>query len=139
MTVRYQMKLKGLDEYLEHIAQSGQDVDAAAAKAVAAGGDVVLESMLEIVPVGDAAKGDKHPGNLKAHLERSSVQQDGNFISIDVGMSKNTDKDTAIYGNVQEYGSATNAAQPYIRPAFDKNRKRVRHAELKVLKAEGVL
>ena len=41
MTVRYQMKLKGLDEYLEHIAQSGQDVDAAAAKAVAAGGDIL--------------------------------------------------------------------------------------------------
>jgi HK97 gp10 family phage protein len=129
MTVRFQMDLKGMAEYLEQIVQAGRDVDAAAAKAVAAGGDVVHGSMLDKVPV--------LSGNLKSKLERTEPTQEGNFISVEVGMSKNTDADTAIYGNVQEYGSATNPAQPYIRPSFDENKAKVRAAEKAVLQEEG--
>jgi HK97 gp10 family phage protein len=129
MTVRFQMDLKGMAEYLEQIARAGKDVDAAAAKAVAAGGDVVHDSMLEKVPV--------LTGNLKSKLERTAPTQDGNFISVEVGMSRSTDAETAIYGNVQEFGSATNKAQPYLRPAFDENKARVREAEKAVLKEEG--
>lgn len=131
MTVRFQMDLKGMSEYLEEIARAGQNVDAAAAKAVAAGGDVVHGSMLDKVPV--------LTGNLKAHLVRTEPTQEGNFISVEVGMSKNTDADTALYGNVQEYGSATNPAQPYIRPSFDENKARVRAAEKAVLQGEGLI
>jgi len=129
VTVRFQMDLKGMSEFLEQIARAGQDVDAAAAKAVAAGGDVVYDAMLEKVPV--------LSGNLKAHLVRTEPTQDGNFVSVEVGMSRSADVDTAIYGNVQEFGSASNPAQPYLRPAFDENKSKVRAAEKAVLQGEG--
>lgn len=125
------MDLKGLSEYLEAIARSGLDVDAAAAKAVEAGGDVVLDAMLDKVPV--------LTGNLKAHLERTPAQQDGNFIFVEVGLSKDIDVETAIYGNVQEYGSGHMQAQPYIRPAFDENKGRVRATEKAALAEVGIV
>lgn len=131
MAVRFQMDLKGLGEYLELIVQAGLDVDAAAAKAVAAGGDVILVEMLDKVPV--------LTGNLKDHLVRTEPVQDGNFISVTVGISPDVDVDTAIYGNVQEYGSANNEAQPYIRPSFDGKKRQARAAQKAVLEAEGIL
>lgn len=136
MTVRYQMNLKGLSEYLEALGKDGVAIDAIAKEAVAAGGDVVLESMLNKVPVGSPP--DPHIGNLKAHLERTAPEQDGNFISVEVGLRRDTDANTAIYGNVQEYGSASNQAQPYIRPSFDENKAKVRAAEKSVLEAAGM-
>lgn len=45
-----------------------------------------------------------------------------------------TDEKTAIYANVQEYGSATTPAHPYIRPALDEDKRAARKAMLKVLK-----
>jgi HK97 gp10 family phage protein len=137
MTCRYQFDLKGMSEYLEEIARAGQNVDAAAAAAVTAGGSVVHAAMLEKVPVGEAPD-DPHPGNLKRHLVLTPAQQDGNFIWVDVGMDLDADADTAIYGNVQEYGSAHNHAQPYIRPSFDNNKRQVRQAEKQTLVEMGV-
>ena len=137
MTVRYQMKLTGLEEYLERIVQAGLNVDASAAKAVEAGSEIVLDSMLEKVPVGQAPE-DPHPGNLKKHVKRTQPQQDGNLIFCQIGVL-DADANTAIYGNVQEYGSGSNSPQPYVRPAFDENKGKVRAAEKAVLEAEGVL
>ena len=134
MTTRGTINLKGLEEYLENIAQAGENVDEAAARAVDAGAEVVLESMHRLVP--------KDTGNLDEHLMKTDPQQDGNFIFSEVGMPKgkaNLDADTARYGNVQEYGSARTHAQPYIRPSFDKTKSAVRKAERESLKGDGVI
>jgi HK97 gp10 family phage protein len=137
MTCRYVMSLKGLDDFLEAFAQAGQNVDQAVAQALQAGGDEILDEMLSRVPVGKAPH-DPHPGNLMRHLVRTPAAISGHFVSVTVGLQDGTDAETAIYGNVQEYGSAHVAAQPYIRPAFDKNRSAVRKAEVAALKAVGV-
>jgi HK97 gp10 family phage protein len=137
MPVRYQMTLSGLDAYLEAFNALGGNVDQAAAKALEAAGDLILAEMESRVPVGRAPQ-DPHPGNLKAHLKRQPVEISGHFISVTVGVDPNVDKDTAIYGNVQEYGSKHDAAQPYIRPAFDESKAKVRAIEKQVLQAEGV-
>lgn len=131
MTVRFQMDLKGLGEYLERLVQAEKDVDQAAAKALSAGGDVILGAMLDKVPV--------LTGNLKSNLVRTEPRQDGNFIYVEVGIRRDVDKDTAIYGNVQEYGSVRLQAQPYVRPAFDENKGRASAAQRDVLKAEGFI
>lgn len=130
MTTRGTISLKGFDEYLERVAKAGRDVDKAAAEAVAAGGDVLLEGMQRRVP--------KDTYNLEQHLERTEPKRDGNYTFVEVGLSKQADADTARYGNAQEYGSSSMAAQPYIRPTLDEDGSKARAAVGKTLKEAGV-
>ena len=133
MTARVSFKMKGFDEYFEKLAKAGKDIDAAADRANVAGGDVILEGMVERVP--------RDTGNLAEHLERSEPIVDGNFHSIKIGMrpGNGTDPDTARYGNVQEYGSATTPAQSYIRAGFDKKKNKARKAQKESLIKDGAL
>lgn len=134
--------LKGFGEYLEEIARAGQDIDAAAQRAIAKGADILEVEMESLVPIGDAAKGDPHPGNLLAHIKTKGPLQEGNFSYAEVGVIHDlayTDAETAIYGNVQEYGSATNKAQPYIRPAIDSKRRTVMTTMKESLQEEGLI
>ena len=131
MTTHASLNLKGLDAYLEKVAQAGRDVDQAAANAVTAGGDVLLAGELELVP--------RDTNLLAETLARSTPAQDGNFIYVEVGMPRGAPAEVARYGNVQEYGSSSMAAQPYIRPAIDQKAAKVRAAEKKSLEQDGIL
>lgn len=137
MVVRVSFELKGLDEYLEKISRAGRDVDAAAGRAVAVGGDVLLAGMQRRVPV--------DTGNLKDHLERSEVDKDGNFVFVSVGMkpASQVDAATARYGNAQEYGYKRGKKhyppRSYIRASFDSDKSKVRAAQKKSLEGDGIL
>lgn len=130
MTVRIKVETKGFAEYLERVAELSGDVDRIAGDALEAGAQILLDEMKERVPV--------LTRNLKDHLAASAVQQDANFVYVDVGIL-DADRDTAIYANVQEYGSTSNPAQPYIRPAFDTSKSRVRAAQKEVFQKAGVV
>ena len=138
MPIRAQWNMKGMANYLEDIAQAGIDIDVAAEKAVVAGGQIILNTMLEDVPVGKSPE-DRHPGQLKSHIKMSDPVHEGNTVFVDVGIEESAPADVHIYGGVQEYGSTSNQAQPYIRPAFDKNKARVKAAQKKALHDEGLL
>ena len=119
MPVRYKLETKGLSEYLEKLAQAGEDVDRIADQALEAGGDVLLEGMDRRVP--------KLTGNLRSKLKRSESVRDGNFHSVTVGLGEDTDAETLRYGGAQEYGwGPDHPAQPYIRPAIDEDMKQAR-------------
>lgn len=135
MATKGQLSLRGLEAYLEELARAGQDVDAAVKRAIQAGAQPIVEQMLQDVPVGDP-KVDPHPGNLKKHITIDGPHQEGNFVYVDVGVI-NPDDETAIYGNVQEYGSPSNRAQPYIRPALKSKRSAAMSAMKESLKNEG--
>lgn len=122
---------KGFAEYLEKIAQAGLDVDKAAANAVAAGGNVLLEGMQRRVP--------RLTGELAKALERTEPEQDGNYIFVEVGVSIDAEDEVARYGNVQEFGSAHTPAQPYIRPSIDEDRSKVFQAQKKSLEQDGLI
>ena len=49
MTVRVIWKLNGMEKYLEALYEAGKDVEAAADRAVAAAGAVLLEGMRSVV------------------------------------------------------------------------------------------
>ena len=121
MPVRYKLETKGFAEYLEALVQAGKDIDAVADEALEAGGDVLLAGMDQRVP--------KDTGNLESHLDRSEPERDGNFHSVTVGLSSDTDAVTARYGGAQEFGwGPDHPAQPYIRPAIDEDMKSARVA-----------
>ena len=134
MVCRASFTLKGLDEYLEKIAQAGLDVDQAAAHAVVAGGDVLVTGMVKRAP--------EKTGNLKRHLQRTKPVLEGNVTFILVGVLDGEylpDAKLATYANVQEYGSAHTPAHPYIRPTFDEDKSKMRAAERAALQADGIL
>ena len=138
MPIKSRLTTKGFEEYLEKIARAGRNVDAAADRALLAGGEILLDGMERRVPVGEAPH-DPHPDNLKAHLELMGPVQEGNFHYIDVGLGKDTDADTARYGNVQEFGSATTPAQPYVRPTLDSDMGKARKAIKAELEESGTI
>jgi HK97 gp10 family phage protein len=131
MAVRGNLSLKGLEKYLETLAEAGKDVDAAADRANVAGGDVALAGTERRVP--------KDTHNLEQHLSRSAPQADGNFHYVTVGLDPDTDADTARYGNAQEFGTSEMAAQPYIRPTFDEDKAKIRKAQRQSLEQDGKL
>jgi len=131
MPIKTRLTTQGFAEYLEKIAQAGSDIDAAADEALQAGGTILLDGMQRRVP--------KDTGNLEAHLELMGPVQDGNFHYVDVGLGKGTDADTAGYGNVQEFGSATTPAQPYVRPTLDSDMGKAKKAMKAVFEESGLI
>jgi HK97 gp10 family phage protein len=131
MAARVSFSVMGFEEYLERIARAGRDIDAAAGKAVAAQGDLILEGMEARAPV--------LTGKLKITLARTPVRQDGNFVYIEVGMPRDADADVARYGNAQEYGTSSMPAHSYIRAGFDEKKNKARALARKVLEQDGML
>ena len=138
MTTKATFNLQGMAKYLEDIVQAGIDIDPAADRALQAGAQVLHPEMQRLVPVGNAAEGDEHPGNLKRNIVIAGPFQEGNLHTIEVGVL-DADKETAIYGNVQEYGSPSKhiPAQPYIRPAIDGKKSATKKAIKQSLVSEG--
>lgn len=126
MPIRVTVNTKGLDALLEAVAKKGADLDAVAGQAVQAACEVLLDEMQKRVPL--------DTGNLADTLAIDGPKQSGLYISATVGIPNNADKDTAIYGAVQEYGSARTPAQPFIRPAVEAKRSAARKAMIDVLK-----
>lgn len=118
MAIRTKFSTKGFREYLEKIEKAGKDIDPITDEALSAGGGVLLDGMQRRVP--------KDTHNLEHHLAVDGPHQDGNFHYIEVGLPRGTDAETARYGNAQEYGTSSMAAQPYIRPTLDSDIRKAR-------------
>lgn len=130
MTTRTKLTTKGLEAYLEKVADAGAKIDPAADRALVAGGAVLAEGMEERAP--------KLSGELASKIKATEPAQDGNFHYIEVGVITD-DAEVARYGNVQEFGSSTNAAQPYVRPTLDGDMTKARGEMRKSLKKDALL
>lgn len=143
MVCRVTSSAKGIEDLLEGLVQKGVDVDKAAAKAVSAAGDEILEGMLGNVPVGDAGKGDPHPGQLMRTLVRTEPILDGNYTFVTIGMPPDAPADVARYGNAQEYGYRRGGRQyppqSYVRKGFDEKKAKARQKLKETLIQEGML
>lgn len=130
MSTTGRLDFSGLSNYLEELARAGQDVDAAAARALDAGAQPILTQMKVLVP--------KDTHNLEGHLGVDGPHRTGNFTYVDIGVVT-ADRETAIYGNVQEYGSSSVEAQPYIRPSLKGKKAAAMRAMKESLKGEGLV
>jgi phage protein, HK97 gp10 family len=123
MPVRGVFEIKGLDKYLEDLAAAEKDVD-----------QVVSDVLTEAAPIAEKTMRDElhktsetWTGAAAATLFSSSVQRDGNYIFIELGA--NTGKDpAALY---KEYGTARQAAEPFLRISFRWLRKNKLKAMMK--------
>lgn len=130
MASRTKLTTKGFEQYLERLAQAGRDIDQVSDEALIQGGEILLNGMKTRVP-----KGETH--NLEKSLKVDGPHQDGNFHFVEVGVL-DADADTARYGNVQEYSSASTPAHPYIRPTLDGDMAKVRAAMKRVFIAAEI-
>lgn len=118
--MRAKQTLSGVEDQLERIAALAGGAGEAVDQALIAGADVALEGMQNRVPV--------DTGNLRDNLKRTEPVTDGNYHYIEVGLI-DVDSKTAIYGAVQEHGSSSVEAQPYVRPTIDEDRGKIRAAQ----------
>lgn len=119
MGAKATLKLTGVSDLLERIAQINGSVDDAADRALTAGAGVAIAGMKRRVAV--------DTGNLRNNIKKSNVKNDGGYFFINVGLV-DADAKTAKYGTVQEFGSTTTPAHPYIRPTMDSDKSEIRNA-----------
>lgn len=146
-------EFKGFEEWLDRVQQAGVDIDESTARAVDAGATVALTGMRKRVR--------KRLHNLENHIQKGDLERSGNNFSVKVGLldlgkpgarygvprirkrvSRRRNKvypREFLYGVVQEFGSSTMKAQPYIRPTFDNDRSKIRQAEIESLKRDGMV
>ena len=129
MTTKATLEVKGLEALMENILRAGVDIDAASQRALAKGAEILQSEMDALVPV--------DTGNLKSNITIDGPFQDGNFSYVQVGVV-HADAETAIYGNVIEYGSRNRPARSYIRAAIESKRAAAMSAIRASLKAEGL-
>jgi hypothetical protein len=124
---------RGLEEYIEDIQQAGKDIDAAVQRALTAGGAVMLDGMRDMVPVDQ--------GDLLKALVINGPYQDGNLISVEIGIDYDAPAEIHIIGGVQEYGSPSKHIPPqsYIRAAWDRFKRRTMKAIVDSLKADRMV
>jgi HK97 gp10 family phage protein len=131
MPVKSRLTTKGFEAYLEELARAGKAIDPITDTALLAGGEILVDGMHRRVA--------KDTENLDQHLGVEGPFQEGNFHYVEVGLRRDTDADTARYGNVNEFGSAKMAAQPFVRPALDEDLGKARAAMRDVFEQEGAL
>lgn len=119
--VRSSFEIKGLADYLETLQQGGQSVDQAVADVLATAGPIAEQRLEENL----RRTSETWTGSAAETIFSTPVQKDGNFFFVEVGVDAS--KDPA--GVYKELGTARQAAEPFIRPAF----RRLRQNEIKTM------
>ncbi|WP_373232105.1 HK97-gp10 family putative phage morphogenesis protein [Cohnella sp.] len=125
--------LSGLDEYLKRIEQAGKNAEDAVIMAI--------EESCEIVRADMVAGAERHRnrGEVVEAIAVSPVTKDGYVYSAAVGIDLNEHPE-AFHGIYQEYGDAHSPGfpDPFVRPAFDNNKNKVKKKQREILKREGM-
>lgn len=145
MALRGTFKLTGVEEYLKKVQEAGNNIDDAVKEAIKESAKPILDEMKSGASrhgIGEhtTPKGYtyKRTGEVLDSLEITDIKTDGNFIYAEVGVNEEKAKEGAWVAVFQEFGSPTFPADPFIRPAFDNNKSRVKSIQKGVLKRWGV-
>ena len=126
-TIKFE--LKGLDEYLKKIQEAGENIDEAVSLAVEESTKPIYEDIQKW------AKKHKLTGATLEGVAKTDVQKDGNKLFVEVGIDTTHSK-TAWHAVFVEYGTPKMAADPGIRPAY--NKSRIKKIQKEVLSKEGI-
>jgi HK97 gp10 family phage protein len=125
--------LSGLDEYLKKVQEAGNDINAAAQRAVVASAKPILRAIEIGVEQHDKGSGD----SLKS-VAMSDPVWEGNKVSVEVGIDSNIVY-RAWHWVFVEWGSPTNdPADPVVRDAFFDNKKLVTKIQKQIFAEEAI-
>jgi hypothetical protein len=122
------LTIRGLDQYMERLAQAQEDIDQVVAdvldEARAPAEDMLHDHLRE--------SSETWTGEMASQIDVSPVVRDGNFLFI---LLKDSDPG-AIY---KEYGRPRQAADPFLRPTLEYfRRKGIKQMLKRVLERMGV-
>lgn len=134
MPTKARLTLDGLEEYMEMLAKMGEDIDAAADQALAAGADVLVAGMQRRAPF----------SLIRNAIKRSEVLRDGNKHFVYIGVLRDSDPEVARIAAVWEFGGRNAPgpqkrkprpglkAHPFIRPALRGDSSKAKAAMAKI-------
>ena len=131
------LTISGLDEYLAKIKAAGNNIEEACKAAVDAAAPIVEADM----KLGAAKHKDN--GDVLDAIESTPAEADGYGVYATVGIDAEKHPE-AKHGVYQEYGGGPKAHRnkkfpdPFVRPAFDNNKAKVKAIEKAELKKRGV-
>lgn len=114
---RLNVGIEGADEVIQLLEEMGAAASAVLEQAAAAGGQIVLEDAKSRCPI--------DTGALKASLHMDKGKSKKPDIKQEVKISPGKQE---YYGTFVELGTTRQAAQPYLRPAVDKNKEKIAKA-----------
>lgn len=112
---KVELELKGMDEVLKRLEEMGRKGNTVANRALKKGAEPILKEMKTLVPV-DTGRG-------RDSLKIGSISTKKGFKSIPIGL---VDVGDAYYLIFQEYGTSKMQAQPFMAPAYEKNKDKAR-------------
>ena len=120
------MKLdtKGIEAMLERIKKAGGNIEQAAEKALTESAEPFFDDLRAGIA--------KHrlTGETERSLRKNRVEWEGGKASIKIGFDINNGGLPALF---VEYGTPTQKAQPFIRPAIVKNKSKAKRIQQTVL------
>jgi len=104
------LTFKGLDDWMEQLAEAGENVDQAVTELL---GDT--QPFIEDELVAQLKKtSELYTGETASTIQVSGVQQEGNYLFVEATVG-GSDAPQATY---KEYGTTRQAAEPFVRPTF---------------------
>lgn len=131
--IRVKMQLTGLEEYIENLQRAGANIDQVVGEAIYESAKPIEEDIRKW------AEKHKKTGSVLEGVGLTEVQQEGGKIFIEVGVFNDPfDNPTAWHANFIEYGTPKMRADPGVRPAFNKNKGKVKKIQSDILKRGGI-
>lgn len=130
--LRQGINITGIDEYLKKIEDVGKNVDEVVMYAINESAGIIKEDMVK------GAERHKDTGEVVNAIEATPAEKDGNVISSKIGidLKKYPEAKHAVF---QEYGGNSDGfPDPFIRPAFDDNRRNIKTLQKRILKRAGI-
>jgi len=131
--------VEGLDELLEKIQKQGKNINEAVADAVMTATPLTVSDMKEGAARHRRGAGSYGTDEVYDAIEAGNLSIDGNYIYVQPGIDIKKHPE-AIHAVFQEYGDGHSPCfpDPFIRPAFDENRAKIRASMKITLKKWGV-
>ena len=130
-STKVSFRVTGLEEYLEKIHKTGGNMDKLVVDAIEASAQPIANDIRKW------AKKHKRTGAALEGVDISPIKRDGDQIFVEVGINAKKNKN-AWHIVFVEYGTPRKAADPGIRPAFQKNKTKVKNIQKEILQKGGV-
>jgi len=129
-SIRCSFDVKGIEEKLKVLKRLGADIDKIATEAVEKSAEPIVE---DIRPW---AEKHKRTGAAVAGVIEPKAKNSAGYISAEVGIKSTAQHPDAWHIVFVEYGTPRAPADPAIRPAFKKNRVKVKRIQKEILNKE---
>jgi len=108
--MRGELTFKGLTEWMEQLAEAGENIDDAVTELLGETQPFIAEELVSQLQ----KTSEEYTGETASTIQVSGVQQEGNYLFVEATVG-GSDAPQATY---KEYGTTRQEAEPFVRPTF---------------------